>query len=84
MKAVIIILFFKFITLNLYADIKWIPIEPIAPIAPITPVNMNQSSKLESNSSKVKPANQLLDNIKTIQYLLDSTREREDLDRESE
>ncbi|MFA6136795.1 MAG: hypothetical protein WC667_01790 [Sulfurimonas sp.] len=81
MKAVIIILFFKFITLNLYADIKWIPIEPIAPI---TPINMNEADKPESNISKTKPANQLLDNIKTIQYLLDSTREREDLDRESE
>lgn len=81
MKVVIIILFFKLITLNLYATIKWIPIEPIAPIAPI---NMNEPSKNESNASKMKPANQLLENVKTIQYLLDSTRDRDESDREGE
>jgi hypothetical protein len=84
MKAVIIILFFKFITLNLYADIKWIPIEPIAPIAPIITANINQSGKPDSNLSKIKPANQLLDNLKTIQYLLDNTRDREELNGENE
>ncbi|MCX6075676.1 MAG: hypothetical protein NTW78_02170 [Campylobacterales bacterium] len=84
MKAVIIILFFEVITLNLYAQIKWIPIEPIAPIAPIAPINMNEPSKRENNTSKMKPANQLLENVKTIQYLLDSTRDRDESDREGE
>ncbi|MDO8453904.1 MAG: hypothetical protein Q7S59_04980 [Sulfurimonas sp.] len=82
MKTVIIILFFKFITLNLCATVKWIPIEPIAPIAPITPLNLNETGKPDSNISKAKPANQLLDNIKTIQYLLDSTRDKDELDGE--
>jgi hypothetical protein len=62
MKAVAGIVSFAWITTNVYADIKWIPIEPIHP---------HENFKPDSNKSKPQPANQLFENVKMIQQLLD-------------
>jgi len=75
MKILMILLSFTFITMTLYAEIKWIPIEPIEPIKPIT---YNENTKAENNISAIKPKNQLFENVKVIQQLLDNTKDNEE------
>ncbi len=60
---------------SLSADPKWIPIEPI---------NFNESTKKDTNLSQIKPSNNLLENVKILQQLLDKTKEDEKLDDEEE
>lgn len=63
MKTAAVIVCFTFIATSVYADSKWIPIEPI---------KTNESSKTDSNTSKLRPANTWVENIRVIQRLLDN------------
>ncbi len=72
MKAVAILLPFILIATTLYAENrekKWIPIEPIT---------INHTTKIESNTSKIQPANKWIDNVKVIQRLLDNKGKEDD------
>ncbi|MCX6052499.1 MAG: hypothetical protein NTZ60_08280 [Campylobacterales bacterium] len=77
MKNTIIIFYLLFATIQAFADIKWIPIEPI---------KTEQTTKQDSNfSSQLQPMNNMLDNLKIIQHLLDKKNDaEEDLDEESD
>lgn len=72
MKILMILLSFIFIVINLYGEIKWIPIEPIKPIV------YNENTQIENNVSAVKSKNQLFENVKAIQQLLDNTKDNEE------
>lgn len=72
MKAVAFLLPFMLIVTTLYAENrekKWIPIEPI---------NINNTTKIENNKSKIQPANKWIDNVKVIQRLLDNKGKEDD------
>lgn len=67
-----------FLSLSLFADKKWIPIEPIEPIKPIgsiEPLVKEQKSTLDVNISQVLPMQKLHQNAKIIQFLLDNIKE---------
>lgn len=63
MKIAAVIVYFTFIATYVYADSKWIPIEPI---------KTNEVSKTDSNTSKLRPANTWVENLRVIQRLLDN------------
>lgn len=63
MKTAAVIVCFTFIATSVYADSKWIPIEPI---------KTTEASKTDSNTSKLRPANTWVENIRVIQRLLDN------------
>lgn len=63
MKIAAVIVYFTFIATYVYADSKWIPIEPI---------KTTEASKTDSNTSKHRPANTWVENIRVIQRLLDN------------
>lgn len=72
MKAVAVLLPIILIATNLYAENrekKWLPIEPI---------KINDTTKIESNKSKIQPANKWIDNVKVIQRLLDNKGKEDD------
>ena len=76
MKNTIILFYFIFATIQASADVKWIPIEPI---------KTEQMTKKEANLSQLQPMNNMLDNLKIIQHLLDKKNDaEEDLDEESD
>lgn len=74
MKAAVAVLCFVFVNINLYADIKWIPIEPI---------NSNENSKQKLKLPQLPAKNNLLENVKVIQQLLDNTTDKEELNMDS-
>ncbi|MCK4973808.1 MAG: hypothetical protein KAR81_01025 [Sulfurimonas sp.] len=69
----VIILFFLFITVNLYADKKWISIEPVS-TTQNTKENVN---KLDIKPSQMQPINKLIRNAKIIKRLVDNKRDKE-------
>lgn len=75
MKVALILFCLTFITINLHADVKWIPIEPI---------NSNENTKPKNKLPQPPPANNLLENVKIIQQLLDNTTDKEELNMDSE
>ena len=77
MNTFFIIFYFTFITFGLHADVKWIPIEPIKPIEPIT---ITQTKKQDKNISQNRPTQGVLENLKAIQYMLESTKDKEGLE----
>lgn len=66
MKAVAVTVCFTLVTVNVYADIKWIP---------IVPIHSPKNSKADSNISKPQPVNSLIEKVKGIQHLLDNKRQ---------
>lgn len=62
MKIAAVLMCCTCITISLFADTKWIPIEPIA---------TGQNAKADKNGSKTHSNNSWIENIKTIQALLD-------------
>ena len=75
----VIILFFLFITVGLYADKKWISIEPVS----TTQNTKQESSKLEINPSQMQPINKLIRNAKIIKRLVDNKRDKEKFNEDS-
>ncbi|MCK4874985.1 MAG: hypothetical protein KAS26_03965 [Sulfurimonas sp.] len=69
----VVILFFLFITVNLYADKKWISIEPVS-TTQNTKENVN---KLDIKPSQMQPINKLIRNAKIIKRLVDNKRDKE-------
>lgn len=65
MKAVAVSLLIG-LSVNVYGDVKWIPIEPI---------KINESSKQDINKSKLPPANKWIENVKVLQRLLDKSKD---------
>ena len=61
-----------FLTINLYADKNWIPIEPINKTK-----TSEQKSKLDVNLSQIAPINKMIKNAKVFKQLLDSTDKKE-------
>ena len=75
----VIILFFLFITVNLYADKKWISIEPVS-TTQNTKENVN---KLDIKPSQMQPINKLIKNATIIKRLVDNKRDKEKLNEDS-
>ena len=75
----VIILFFLFITVNLYADKKWISIEPVS----TTQNTKQESSKLDIKQSQMQPINKLIRNATIIRRLVDNKRDKEKLNEDS-
>ena len=75
----VIILFFLFITVDLYADKKWISIEPIS----TTQNTKEDVNKLDIKSSQMQPINKLIRNAKIIKRLVDNKRDKEKLNEDS-
>ncbi|MGA9046205.1 hypothetical protein [Sulfuricurvum sp.] len=65
MKAIAVMMYFTLISTNIHADKKWIPIEPIP---------SSEKTKPDSNASKLPSHNNLMQNVKIIQQLLDKSR----------
>lgn len=74
MKNIIVTMCCIFLITNVYADVKWIPIEPIKPV---------QNYKSDKNISSQKPINKLIENAKVIQYLLDKGTSKESSNKEN-
>lgn len=62
MKVIAIMICSTALSISLCADKKWIPIEPIV---------TDQNAKTEKNASNAGAGNQWIENIKTLQKLLD-------------
>ncbi|NCO00700.1 MAG: hypothetical protein GW906_02555 [Epsilonproteobacteria bacterium] len=67
MKSVLFLL--CFVVFNLFGDPKWIPIEPL---------DFNEKPKSDTNQTKLKAENQILNNLKIIQRLLNTTRKQDE------
>jgi len=72
MRAVAVVVCFVCATVNIYAEVKWIPIEPLP---------FNETPKHDSNRSTLHSPNPLLENIKIMRRLLDTT-SKDDLNAE--
>jgi hypothetical protein len=64
-----------FLVFNLFGDPKWIP---------ITPLDFNEKPKNDTNQTKLKAENQMLNNLKIIQKLLNSTRKYDEMDKKTD
>ena len=62
-KGIVVVVCLSCITVNLYAEIKWIPIKPI---------NENENSNATIKVSQLQPVNKLFENVKIFQRLLDA------------
>lgn len=62
MKAIGAIACFVWMTTLVHADVKWIPIEPISP---------TETSKPDTNRSKLPHADTLIERVKILQRLMD-------------
>lgn len=72
MKFIAVLLLLILIPPNLFSENrekKWIPIEPI---------KINDTVKIERNTSKIQPVNKWIENVKVIQQLLDNKGKEED------
>jgi len=71
MKIISLTLLISFLTINLYADTKWIPIETI---------NKTQTSKSNTkigvDLSQIEPINKIMKNAKIIKQLIDATNKK--------
>lgn len=68
MKAAIAMLYFLFTSINLYAQINWIPIKSI---------DTDETTKQKSKPPQLKPGNNLIENVKVFQRLLDNKIDKE-------
>lgn len=64
-----------FLTINLYADKNWIPLESTTKVQTEKP-----KTKLDVNLSQIEPINKMIKNAAVIKQLIDSTGKKEKVD----
>jgi hypothetical protein len=74
MKVAMALFCFILVTINLHADVKWIPIDPI---------RTDENAKVKNKLPQLVPVNNLIENVKIIQQLLDNTTDKEELNIDS-
>ena len=61
-----------FLTINLYADSNWIPIEPINKTKTV-----KSDSKIAIDLSQIAPVNKIMKNAMLVKQLIDATNKKE-------